>query len=95
MKQRNMAHVKAGGTTKNLRDSQPQYRGIKLSDGQKAKRGSILVRQKGTKILAGRNVLMGKDHTIFSIKDGMVKFTKKRKTKYDGAVEKKTVANVF
>ena len=49
-----MAHVKAGGTSKNLRDSQPQYRGIKLSDGQKAKAGSIIVRQKGVKVWAGK-----------------------------------------
>ena len=59
-----MAHKKAGGSAKNLRDSQPKYLGIKLSDGQKAQRGSIIVRQRGTRILAGRNTRLGRDHTI-------------------------------
>jgi len=89
-----MAHVKAGGTTHNLRDSGPQYRGIKLHDGQKAKAGSIIVRQKGVKVLAGGNVSMGKDCTLFSLKDGIVKFTEKRKSKFDGTHEKRKVANV-
>lgn len=89
-----MAHVKAGGTTHNLRDSNPQYRGIKLHDGQKAKAGSIIVRQKGVKVLAGSNVSMGKDCTLFSLKDGTVKFSEKRKSKFDGTHEKKKVANV-
>lgn len=90
-----MAHVKAGGTTRNLRDSGPQYRGIKLSDGQMAKAGSIIVRQKGVKILAGKNVSLGKDNTIFSLKAGLVKFTEARKTKYDGSIERRKVANVI
>ena len=90
-----MAHVKAGGTSKNLRDSGPQYRGIKLSDGQKAKTGSIIVRQKGVKVWAGENVRMGKDNTLFSVKEGLVKFTDKRKTRYDGATKRVTVASVI
>lgn len=89
-----MAHVKAGGTTRNLRDSQPKYRGVKLSDGEKAKAGSIIVRQKGVKILAGKNVSVGKDNTLFSLKEGVVKFTEARKTKYDGSIERRKVANV-
>lgn len=89
-----MAHVKAGGTSKNLRDSGPQYRGIKLSDGQKAKAGSIIVRQKGVNIWAGKNVQMGKDCTLFSIKEGLVKFTDKRKTRFDGTIKRVTVASV-
>lgn len=89
-----MAHVKAGGTSKNLRDSGPQYRGIKLSDGQKAKAGSIIVRQKGVKVWAGKNVQMGKDCTLFSIKEGLVKFTDKRKTRFDGTIKRVTVASV-
>lgn len=89
-----MAHVKAGGTSKNLRDSGPQYRGIKLSDGQKAKAGSIIVRQKGIKIWAGNNVLMGKDGTLFSVIKGLVKLTSKRKMKFDGTTKTVVVANV-
>lgn len=90
-----MAHVKAGGTAKNLKDSKPKYLGVKLSDGQKAKIGSILVRQRGTKMLAGKNVKMGKDHTLYSVKNGVVKFSEKRKTRYDGNVKKHKVANVL
>ena len=90
-----MAHVKAGGTAKNLKDSNPKYLGVKLSDGQKAKIGSILVRQRGTKVLAGKNVKIGKDHTLFSLKNGIVKFSEKRKTRYDGNAKKYKVANVL
>ena len=79
-----MSHVKSGGVTKNLTDSNAQYLGIKISDGQKAKAGSIIVRQRGTKITAGKNVAMGKDHTIFALKAGTVKFSTIRKTKFDG-----------
>jgi len=67
-----MAHRKAGGSAKNLRDSGPQYLGTKLYDGQKAKPGAIIVRQRGTKILPGENVGMGKDHTLFALKEGFV-----------------------
>ena len=90
-----MAHRKAGGTAKNLRDSNPKYLGIKLADGQKAQRGSIIVRQRGTPIMAGTNVSMGKDHTLFALKDGTVKFGSKRKTSFNGnVVVKKTVSVV-
>jgi large subunit ribosomal protein L27 len=88
-----MAHRKAGGTAKNLRDSNPQYLGIKLTDGQKAQPGAIIVRQRGTPIMAGTNVSMGKDHTLFSLKDGTVKFGSKRKTSFNGKTSvKKTVS---
>lgn len=89
-----MAHRKAGGTAKNLRDSQPKYLGVKLSDGQTAKTGSVLVRQRGTKILAGTNVGIGKDHTLFAIADGIVKFSEKRKTRFDGQNKKYKIVNV-
>ena len=69
-----MAHRKAGGTAKNLRDSNPKYLGIKLSDGQIAQAGSIIVRQRGTAIMAGTNVSVGKDHTLFALADGIVRF---------------------
>ena len=90
-----MAHVKAGGVAKNLKDSKPKYLGVKLYDGQKAKIGSIIVRQRGTKILAGKNVKTSKDHTLFSLKDGVVKFSEKRKTRYDGSVKRYKIANVL
>ena len=90
-----MAHVKAGGTAKNLKDSKPKYLGVKLSEGQYAKIGSILVRQRGTKVLAGKNVKTGKDHTLFSVKNGIVKFSEKRKTRYDGNTKKYKIANVL
>ncbi|KKS77150.1 MAG: 50S ribosomal protein L27 [Parcubacteria group bacterium GW2011_GWC1_43_11b] len=79
-----MAHRKAGGTAKNLRDSQPKYLGTKLYDGEVALAGSIIVRQRGTKILAGTNVRVGKDHTLYAGKEGTVKFTNVRKTNYAG-----------
>ena len=79
-----MAHRKAGGSAKNLRDSNPQFLGVKLYDGETAKEGSIIVRQRGTKIKAGKNVGTGKDHTLFALATGKVKFGSKRKTRYDG-----------
>ncbi len=89
-----MAHRKAGGTAKNLKDSQPKYLGLKLHDGQTAKIGSVLVRQRGTKILAGTNVGTGKDHTLFAVADGIVKFSEKRKTRFDGQNKKYKIVNV-
>lgn len=90
-----MAHKKAGGSTRNLRDSNPKYLGTKLADGQKAQIGSVIVRQRGTKILAGENVGIGKDHTLFALKDGMVKFKSVRKIKFDGTTSRKKQANVI
>ncbi len=89
-----MAHRKAGGSAKNLRDSGPQYLGTKLYDGQKAKTGSVIVRQRGTKIMAGTNVGVGKDHTLFALKEGIVKFTSKRKVNFTGKEARKKVANI-
>lgn len=90
-----MSKVKAGGTAKNLRDSNPKYLGTKLYAGQKAKTGSIIVRQRGSKILPGKNVLMGKDHTLFSNTEGTVEFTTKRKKGFNGKTMVKKVANVI
>jgi large subunit ribosomal protein L27 len=69
-----MAHVKAGGVAKGNKDSVSKRLGVKIYGGQHAKAGNILVRQKGTKIYPGDNVMMGKDYTIFAVKDGLVKF---------------------
>ncbi len=69
-----MAHTKAQGSVKGNRDSIAKRLGVKLYGGQRAKAGSILVRQKGTKFHPGQNVGMGKDHTLFSLTSGIVKF---------------------
>jgi large subunit ribosomal protein L27 len=79
-----MAHKKAGGTAKNLRDSNPKYLGVKLYAGEKAAPGSIIIRQRGTNYVTGTNTKMGKDHTIFAINSGKVQFVNRRKTNYDG-----------
>ena len=89
-----MAHRKAGGTAKNLRDSNPKYLGTKLHDGEDAKAGSIIVRQRGTKILAGSNVKIGKDHTLFAVAEGKVKFTEKRKLGFNGKRKVHKVASI-
>ncbi len=89
-----MAHRKAGGSAKNLRDSNPKYLGTKLADGSAAKTGAIIVRQRGTKILAGKNVGLGKDHTLFALSEGVVKFREKRKIRYNGKSIKKKVVDV-
>ena len=89
-----MAHRKAGGTAKNLRDSNPKYLGTKLADGQKAQSGSVIVRQRGTVILAGNGVSMGKDHTLFALRPGIVKFSSKRKTSFNGRTVVKKVVNL-
>jgi large subunit ribosomal protein L27 len=89
-----MATKKAGGTAKNLRDSQPKYLGTKLYAGEKAKTGMIIVRQRGTKIEPGKNVGLGKDHTLYALKDGTVFFREKRKIRYDGTAIRKKVVDV-
>ncbi len=76
-----MAHKKGGGSTRNGRDSNPQYLGIKRFGGEKVRCGNILVRQKGTKFHPGQNVGKGKDDTLFALVDGVVKFEVKRKTR--------------
>jgi large subunit ribosomal protein L27 len=69
-----MAHKKAGGSTKNGRDSNPQYLGVKLYGGEVARPGAIIVRQRGTKFLPGFNVRRGKDDTLFSVSEGKIVF---------------------
>lgn len=69
-----MAHKKAGGSTRNGRDSNPKYLGIKRYGGQVVLAGNILIRQRGTKFHPGRNVGIGKDHTLFALVDGVVQF---------------------
>lgn len=89
-----MASKKAGGSAKNLTDSNPQYLGVKLYDGEIAKAGSVIVRQRGTKIIAGKNVRVGSDHTLFAVQAGRVSFDSKRKRNFDGTVSRVKRANV-
>ena len=74
-----MAHKKAGGSSRNGRDSQSKRLGVKKYDGQIVKGGNILIRQRGTKVKPGNNVGCGKDYTLFALIDGFVKFENKRK----------------
>lgn len=90
-----MAHKKQGAASKNLKDSNPQYLGTKIYDGGHATAGAIIVRQRGTKILAGANVGVGKDHTLFALKEGSVKFSNKRKLNFDGTTSVRKAANII
>jgi large subunit ribosomal protein L27 len=74
-----MAHKKAGGSTRNGRDSNPKYLGVKRYGGEAVLAGNILVRQRGTRFHAGANVGVGRDHTLFALSDGKVKFEQRGK----------------
>jgi len=89
-----MAHKKAGGSTSNGRDSNPKYRGVKRFGGQKVASGEVLIRQKGFWYRPGANTHLGKDWTIHSSVDGVVAFSKKRLTKFDGKRERCTFIHV-
>ena len=87
-----MSTKKGGGTAKNLRDSNPKYLGVKRSQGQSVKTGQIIVKQRGTKIEAGKNVRVGKDHTLFAVSSGTISFRNRRKICFDGRkITKKAV----
>lgn len=73
-----MAHKKGQGSTKNGRDSNPQFRGVKLYGGQQAKPGAIIIRQCGTRFKPGHQVGIGKDHTLFALAGGTVEFQGRR-----------------
>ena len=89
-----MAHKKSAGTTKNGRDSNPKYLGIKITEGDRAQIGSVIIRQRGTDVLPGKNVGIGKDHTLFALVDGVVKFGTKRKTHFDNTVVTKKIVHI-
>lgn len=89
-----MAKTKAAGSTRLGRDSLPKYLGVKLSQGQKAKPGMIIIRQRGTKFLAGKNVKRGKDDTLYALKKGLVKFSTKNKRGFDNSQRIAKVVNV-
>ncbi len=81
-----MAHKKGVGSSRNGRDSNPKYRGVKKFGGEVVRAGNIIVRQCGTKFHPGRNVGVGSDYTLFSLIDGVVKFEHKNKTRYKVSV---------
>lgn len=89
-----MATKKAAGSAKNLTDSNPKYLGVKLYAGEMAKAGSIIVRQRGTKVLAGKNIGMGTDHTLYALKEGKVSFANKRKRNFDGSSSVRKIVSV-
>ena len=89
-----MAHKKATGSTKNGRDSNPKYLGVKINHGQKIFTGQIIVRQRGTTCLPGRNVGVGKDYTLFALKEGVVSFSSKRKTSFNNDIVRKSIVSV-
>ena len=89
-----MAHKKAGGSAKNLTDSNAQYLGIKKHDGETVKTGVIILRQRGTTVLPGNNVGMGKDHTIYALRNGVVSFRQIRKQNFTGKMRVKKQVRV-
>ncbi len=90
-----MSHRKAGGSTSLGRDSISKRLGVKKSNGQTVGAGMILVRQRGTKYRAGKNVKKGGDDTLFSLIEGVVEFKKKMVKKFDGNLRKTCFVNVF
>jgi large subunit ribosomal protein L27 len=90
-----MAHTKSSGSTRLGRDSQAQYLGVKLYDGQIAKPGSIIIRQRGTKFIPGKNVRRGKDDTLYAVKAGTVKFKTKKKVNFDSRKRIVKVAEIL
>jgi len=90
-----MAHVKSGGSTKLGRDSNSKRLGIKTSDGQTVQSGNVLIRQRGTKWHPGQNTKIGCDDTIYSLVNGIVKFSNKRKKTFTGKIKKVSLINVI
>ena len=90
-----MAHTKAGGTAKNLRDSAAQRLGVKLFGGQFVRSGGVLVRQRGTRMEPGVGVGIGVDHTLFALRDGLVKFSTRQVQKFTGTRVRRTIVSVI
>ena len=89
-----MATKKSGGSTQNGRDSNPKYLGVKVNHGEAVTTGAIIVRQRGTDVIPGRNIGMGRDHTLFALIDGKVEFGTKRKTHFDNTTKRKKIVHV-
>lgn len=89
-----MATKKAGGTARNISYNNPQYLGVKLYSGEKARIGNVIIRQRGTKFVVGKNTARGKDDTIFAMKDGVVQYRSVRRTKFDGRIVRRQAVDV-
>ena len=89
-----MSKTKSGGSTKWGRDSRPKYLGVKIFAGQRVKAGAIIVRQRGTKFIAGKNVRRGKDDSLYAIREGTVNFQTKRMLKFSGKKKVAKIVNV-
>lgn len=89
-----MAHTKAGGSTQLGRDSQSKRLGVKLFGGERARAGSILVRQRGTVFHPGQNVRRGEDDTLYAVASGRVRFSAHKQKKYDGSLKKSRVVSI-
>jgi len=90
-----MAHTQPGGSTKLGRDSRSKRLGVKIHDGQEAKIGQIVIRQRGSKYLVGRNIKKGADDTLFASRDGVVRFTTKNKKGFNGRTRTAKVVSVL
>jgi large subunit ribosomal protein L27 len=89
-----MSHVKAGGSSKNVHDSPGQRLGVKAFGGQKVTTGSIIVRQRGSSKVAGPGTAYGRDYSIYATQDGVVKFARKRQTRFTGNKSRRTEVSV-
>ncbi len=89
-----MAKTKGAGATRLGRDSQPKYLGIKIGDGQSVKTGNVIIRQRGTKFLPGKNVKLGRDYTLYAVKEGVVRFSVKKKIGFNRKQRVVKVVNV-
>ncbi len=89
-----MATTKSAGTVKTGRDSRPKYLGVKIYGGQKVKTGGIIIRQRGSKFIPGKNVKKGRDDTLYSLKDGIVAYNTIRKNSFDNRQRRAKVVNV-
>jgi large subunit ribosomal protein L27 len=90
-----MAHKKAGGSTRLGRDSQPKYLGVKVGDGQQVRAGMVLIRQRGTKIHPGKNVRKGKDDTLYAVLSGVVRFTQRKRIRFDRSLKLTKFINII
>lgn len=90
-----MAHKKAGGSSRNGRDSQSKRLGVKAAGGSYVRAGNIIIRQKGSNFFAGSNVSTGNDYTLFSLIDGTVEFVERRRTRFDGQKHVRKFVNVL
>lgn len=94
-RENDMAHKKAGGSTRLGRDSNPQYLGVKVGNGQTVRAGMVLIKQRGTKIHPGKNIKKGRDDTLYAGLAGIVKFTQKKRVRFDGSMKRAKFINVI